>query len=77
MSLHFQRHLSIPKEVKVTVSKRKVTVSGPRGILSRDFDDSSVEMSVTRSGRKLFVGTWLARRKHPHQSNPLLHTSKI
>ena len=47
----------------MSANKRIVTVRGPRGVLVRDFKHASVEMSVAHNGRKLFVGTWEARRK--------------
>ena len=55
--------LPIPKSVKVTVSKRVVTVKGPMGELSRSFRTVPMDMSVVDHGKRFRVEIWFARKK--------------
>jgi len=53
----------IPKQVKVTVDARVVTVSGPRGTLSRNFRHINVDLQSIRKGRSILLTCWFGNRK--------------
>lgn len=55
--------VSLPENVKVSVEARTVTVTGPRGSLSKDFKTISVEIIKTNA-RTLTLSLWFAGRKH-------------
>lgn len=53
----------IPAGVKVTSSKRVVTVTGPRGTLTRAFKHLSVDIRVSEDGQFVIADSWFATRK--------------
>eukprot|EP00163_Fabomonas_tropica_P009149 TRINITY_DN18946_c0_g1_i1.p2 TRINITY_DN18946_c0_g1~~TRINITY_DN18946_c0_g1_i1.p2 ORF type:complete len:212 (+),score=71.05 TRINITY_DN18946_c0_g1_i1:58-636(+) len=55
----------IPEGVTVEVESRKVTVTGPRGVLKRDFSHASVDIQIieTKKGKAVQVEQWFANRK--------------
>jgi large subunit ribosomal protein L9e len=54
--------VNVPEGVKVEMKERKVKVTGPRGVLEREFKHVSVEMT-TVSASKIRVGIWFGVRK--------------
>jgi large subunit ribosomal protein L9e len=58
------KSLPIPKGVTVTIKNRKVTVTGPRGTLSRDFQHLRVDLRVEKKGEKqsVIVELWFGNR---------------
>lgn len=62
--LESTRLLKIPKDVKVKVRGRKVTVTGPRGQLSRDFHHMKIHLEIVHHGTKLQAQIWHADKPH-------------
>lgn len=54
--------VDVPEGVKITASKRRVTVTGPRGSLVRDFDHAAIEITHA-SAKKVRVAVWFGKRK--------------
>eukprot|EP00310_Coccolithus_braarudii_P022897 CAMPEP_0183350628 /NCGR_PEP_ID=MMETSP0164_2-20130417/20690_1 /TAXON_ID=221442 /ORGANISM="Coccolithus pelagicus ssp braarudi, Strain PLY182g" /LENGTH=192 /DNA_ID=CAMNT_0025522599 /DNA_START=43 /DNA_END=621 /DNA_ORIENTATION=- len=57
------RLIKVPKEVKVTIKSRKVVVTGPRGKLSRSFQNTKVDLQVVNNGRGVRCELWFGKRK--------------
>mmetsp|Transcript_17422 Transcript_17422/g.22785 ORF Transcript_17422/g.22785 Transcript_17422/m.22785 type:complete len:191 (+) Transcript_17422:269-841(+) len=55
--------VTIPEGVEVTVKSREVTVTGPRGELSKSFKHQNVELTLCEGGNKLRVEKWFGKRK--------------
>merc|ERR1712146_674370 len=55
--------IDIPKDVTVTFKSRKVTVTGPRGTLYREFKHLNLSM-VRLSAKKIRVDVWFGKRKN-------------
>jgi large subunit ribosomal protein L9e len=53
----------IPAGVKIVTSKRVVTVTGPRGSLTRAFKHLLVDIKVSEDGQFFTVETWFPNRK--------------
>ncbi|KAH3758809.1 60s ribosomal protein l9-1 [Pelomyxa schiedti] len=55
----------IPDGVKISIKSRHVTVSGPRGKLTKDFSHTNLDIQKVRVGKKfkLVVDMWFGRRK--------------
>jgi ribosomal protein L6P/L9E len=49
--------------VKVEVASRVVTVTGPRGSLTRNFKHVPVDMQFLEDGKKLQIEMWFGNRK--------------
>lgn len=56
------RFVKVPKGVTVVVGSRKVTVTGPRGTLSRDFTHRSLDIQKVGK-RSIKVDLWFGSRK--------------
>lgn len=54
--------VTIPEGVKVEFKERKITVTGPRGVLQREFKHVGVEITAI-SASKIRVGVWFGVRK--------------
>lgn len=54
--------VTIPDGVTVTVSRRKVTVKGPRGTLTKDFSHGHLQLNMLGK-KKLRVQKWFGTRK--------------
>lgn len=54
--------VDIPKNVKVKLRSREVTVTGPRGTLVRSFKHLNLELTLVGK-RRLRVDVWFAKRK--------------
>jgi large subunit ribosomal protein L9e len=58
--------VTIPDNVEVTVVSRHVTVKGPRGVLSKNFNHVPVDMYLTKTedGKNILkVDVWFGRKK--------------
>ena len=56
--------LDIVPGVTVNVKSRVVTVTGPRGTLTRSFKHLQADISKDKSGKKLLVEVWFGTTKH-------------
>jgi len=56
------KSISIPKDVKVTSSKRVVRVKGPRGVLKRSFAHLAIDLKISADGRTLNAELWFGNR---------------
>eukprot|EP00121_Abeoforma_whisleri_P006711 Awhi_evm1s6111 len=54
--------ITVPKDVKVTFKSRKVTVTGPRGVLHKEFKHLNLSM-VRLSQDKIRVDVWFGKKK--------------
>eukprot|EP00897_Mesotaenium_endlicherianum_P006612 jgi/Mesen1/597/ME001074S10753 len=55
--------IDILDEVKVEIKAKKLRVSGPRGVLLRDFKHLNLDFQLLENGRKLKVEAWFGTRK--------------
>merc|ERR1719461_560260 len=58
-----KQSIALPKEVKVTVSSRRVEVTGPHGKLNRDFRHLPVSIAKIDGGKKLEVALYFGLSK--------------
>jgi large subunit ribosomal protein L9e len=78
--------LAVPAGVTITIKNRKVTVTGPRGTLSRDFQHVRVDLRVTKKGdgQQVVCELWFGNRLQlatirtvlSHISNMMIGTTK-
>ena len=61
--LNSKQFVDVPEDVEVQVQARKVTVTGPRGSLTKSFRHSSLDIQVVDGGRKVRVDLWFGKRK--------------
>jgi len=61
--LRSSHEVTIPKDVQVFVKSRRVTVKGPRGILSRSFKYQDIDISLENKGKTIRVEMWFGVRK--------------
>lgn len=55
--------LSLGLTVKVALKSRLLTVTGPRGTLSRNLRHSALDIFLSKDGKKLTVQSWFSARK--------------
>lgn len=76
--------VKVPADVKVTASSRKVTVTGPRGTLTREFKPLPVDIQAV--GKKAVkIEVWMGNRAHvasvktvsTHIKNMILGVTKV
>jgi len=60
--IHQTKSVAIPEGVKVRVKSRVVTVTGPRGSLTRSFKHLQLDIRIV--GGKVLVEVWWGDRKH-------------
>ncbi|KCV69882.1 50S ribosomal protein L9e [Fonticula alba] len=53
-----------PEDVSCKFNGRTVTVTGPRGTLTRTFDYVSIELKHNKASRTISVCVWFGHRKH-------------
>lgn len=53
--------VTVPEDVKVEIAARRVKVTGPRGVLEREFKHVAIEM--TQLPGKVRVAVWFGKRK--------------
>uniref|UniRef100_A0A7S3LGK3 Large ribosomal subunit protein uL6 alpha-beta domain-containing protein n=1 Tax=Aplanochytrium stocchinoi TaxID=215587 RepID=A0A7S3LGK3_9STRA len=57
------RYVDVPEGVTLTVKSRVVTVTGPRGELTKKFTHQNLEFTLLNGGKKLRVDKWFGNRK--------------
>ena len=62
-TINIVREISVPEGVTCTIKARVVTVTGPRGVLVRDFKHLNMELESTDEGKKVRLDLWFANRK--------------
>jgi len=55
--------MDIPEGIKVEIRAKQLRVSGPRGVLTRDFKHLNLDFQLQEEGRKLKVDAWFGTRK--------------
>ena len=55
--------MELPEEVKVEIKAKQLRVTGPRGVLTRDFKHLNLDFQLLEGGRKLKVDSWFGTRK--------------
>ena len=57
--------LAVPSNVKVSVKARQVVVTGPLGVLKRDFKHATLQLQLlkTKKSRTVRVGMWSGSKK--------------
>merc|ERR1712054_711952 len=55
--------IDIPKNCKVKLGSRKISVEGPRGKLNRDFSHLNVDLYLVDGGKKIKVEKWFSASK--------------
>jgi len=61
--IHAENVIDIPKDVKVFIKARRVTVKGPRGILRRDFRHLALDFQIVNNGRQIKAEMWFGDRR--------------
>eukprot|EP00035_Acanthoeca_spectabilis_P019567 m.428832 g.428832 ORF g.428832 m.428832 type:complete len:208 (+) comp16888_c0_seq1:16-639(+) len=61
--IHVTQFVNINPKCQVTVDRRTITVSGPRGELKRAFKASKFEAEKTADGKKIKLDFWWTNRK--------------
>ena len=62
-SLLSTRIIDLPKGIKIKEKSRKIEISGPRGVLYRDFSHVLVDMKIEKKKRKLVLNVWQGNKK--------------
>eukprot|EP00245_Coleochaete_scutata_P017741 TRINITY_DN885_c0_g1_i1.p1 TRINITY_DN885_c0_g1~~TRINITY_DN885_c0_g1_i1.p1 ORF type:complete len:193 (-),score=47.05 TRINITY_DN885_c0_g1_i1:579-1157(-) len=57
------QYLDIPSEVKLEIKSKKIRVTGPRGVLTRDFKHLNLDFEIVDEGKRLKVDAWFGSRK--------------
>ncbi len=57
--------MDLPEGIKVEIKAKQIRVSGPRGVLTRDFKHLNLDFQLLEleGGRKLQVDAWFGTRK--------------
>jgi large subunit ribosomal protein L9e len=55
--------MDIPEGIKVEIRAKQLRVSGPRGVLTRNFKHLNLDFQLQEEGRKLKVDAWFGTRK--------------
>lgn len=57
--------MDIPKDVKFEIKAKQIRVTGPRGVLTRDFKHLNLDFQMIQDGedKKLKVDAWFGSRK--------------
>ncbi|XP_024397794.1 large ribosomal subunit protein uL6 [Physcomitrium patens] len=55
--------MDLPEGIKVEIKAKKIRVSGPRGVLTRDFKHLNLDLQLQEGGRKLKIDAWFGTRK--------------
>ncbi len=59
--LYIARSIELPEDLKITVKDRHVTIEGPKGTLTRNFDPTDVE--ITKKGKKVDIKAYYINKK--------------
>eukprot|EP00992_Anisonema_acinus_P010196 TRINITY_DN6392_c0_g1_i1.p1 TRINITY_DN6392_c0_g1~~TRINITY_DN6392_c0_g1_i1.p1 ORF type:complete len:211 (-),score=45.78 TRINITY_DN6392_c0_g1_i1:29-661(-) len=60
--LHNKFQFDVPEGVKLNIKKRVVTVSGPRGTLTRSFEGKLYDFILSKDKKKLSVECWFGKQ---------------
>ncbi|XP_024395671.1 large ribosomal subunit protein uL6 [Physcomitrium patens] len=55
--------MDLPEGIKVEIKAKQVRVTGPRGVLTRNFKHLNLDFQLQDGGRKLKVDAWFGNRK--------------
>jgi len=55
--------MDLPEGVKVEIKAKQIRVTGPRGVLTRNFKHLNLDFQLQEGGRKLKVDAWFGTRK--------------
>jgi large subunit ribosomal protein L9e len=55
--------MDLPEGIKVEIKAKQIRVSGPRGVLTRDFKHLNLDFQLLEGGRQLKVDAWFGTRK--------------
>eukprot|EP00898_Chlorokybus_atmophyticus_P001502 jgi/Chlat1/2352/Chrsp17S02625 len=55
--------VDIPDGIKLELKAKKIRVTGPRGVLTRDFKHLQLDMYLLEGGKQLQVDAWFGSRK--------------
>jgi len=55
--------IDVPKDAKIFIKSRRVTVKGPRGVLRRDFRHLAVDFQLINGGKQLKAELWFGDRR--------------
>lgn len=61
MPLNLVQKIHIPEGVEVSIARRIVTVTGPRGTLKRDFKKAEVDFEHNKEERTISITVWFPR----------------
>ena len=51
--LYIEKEIEIPENVKLSVKNKAVTVEGPKGTLTRNFEN--VDFDINKKGKKVLI----------------------
>ena len=57
------RIIDLPKGIKIKEKSRKIEITGPRGVLFRDFSHILVDMKIEKKKSKLILKVWQGNKK--------------
>ena len=55
--------MDLPEGVKIEIKAKQIRVTGPRGVLTRNFKHLNLDFQMIEEGRKLQVDAWFGTRK--------------
>lgn len=55
--------MDLPTGVKIEIKAKQIRVTGPRGVLTRNFKHLNLDFQMLEGGRKLKVDAWFGTRK--------------
>jgi len=55
--------MDLPEGVKIEIKAKQIRVTGPRGVLTRNFKHLNLDFQMLEGGRKLKVDAWFGTRK--------------
>jgi len=63
-TIYSTRTLAVPEGVKVSIKTRTVTVTGPRGSLTRSFAHQALDLILEKDGKLIRAELWFGNRKY-------------
>ncbi len=59
--LYIEKEIEIPEDVKLSVKNKAVTVEGPKGTLTRNFEN--VDFDINKKGKKILIKAYYINKK--------------
>ncbi|MHA1200072.1 MAG: 50S ribosomal protein L6 [Candidatus Heimdallarchaeaceae archaeon] len=59
--LYLQREIEVPEDLKLTIKNKVVTVEGPKGTLTRSFEN--VDFEISKKGKKVHIKAYYINKK--------------